>query len=72
MATKTVNIHNINCGHCTSTIEREVGEIEGVTSVKAEKDSKTVTIEWNDPPIQWGQIADLLEEIGYPADINEQ
>ena len=46
MATKTVNIHNINCGHCTSTIEREVGEIEGVTSVKADKDSKTVTIEF--------------------------
>jgi copper chaperone len=68
MATKTVKVPKISCGHCTSTIEREIGELEGVTSVKADKDSKMVTIDWNEPPVTWTQITDLLTEIGYPAE----
>jgi copper chaperone len=67
MPIQTIHVANINCGHCTSTIEREVGELEGVTSVKADQDSKMVTIQWNEPPAHWEQIAELLKEIGYPA-----
>jgi copper chaperone CopZ len=68
MASKTVKVPNISCGHCTSTIEREVGELEGINSVKADKDSKMVTIDWNEPPVTWAQITALLTEIGYPAE----
>jgi copper ion binding protein len=68
MASKTVKVPNISCGHCTSTIEREVSELEGVTSVKADKDSKMVTVEWNEPSVAWTEIAELLNEIGYPAE----
>jgi copper ion binding protein len=68
MANKTVKVPNISCGHCTSTIEREVGELEGVTSVKADENSKIVTVEWNEPAASWTQIADLLTEIGYSAE----
>ena len=68
MASKTVKVPNISCGHCTSTIEREVGELEGVNSVQADKESKMVTINWHEPPAAWTQIAALLNEIGYPAE----
>jgi copper chaperone CopZ len=67
MANKTVTVTNINCEHCTNTIEREVAELEGITSVKADKHTKTVTIEWNELIVAWTQITDLLSEIGYPA-----
>lgn len=67
MANKTVNVTNINCGHCTSTIERELSELEGVTSVKADIDTKTVTIEWDELIVAWTRITDFLDEIGYPA-----
>ncbi len=67
MASKTVKIPKINCKHCTGTIERELSEMAGVTSVKADVSSKTVTVEWNEPPASWEKIADLLKEIGYPA-----
>ncbi len=69
MATKSVKIPNINCGHCTNTIEQEVSELEGITSVKANKESKMVNIEWNEPPLTWVQIAALLTDIGYPAEV---
>jgi len=66
MATKTFTVPNISCGHCVMTIQREVGELEGVLSVKAEQASKMVTVEWNEPPTNWDVIKDLLVEINYP------
>ena len=68
MATKTFKVSNISCGHCVMTIKREVGELQGVTSVKAEADTKMVTVEWNEPPTSWEGIKSLLKEINYPAE----
>jgi copper chaperone len=65
MATKTFTVPNISCGHCTHTIEMEVGELAGVRSVSAEEATKQVTVEWEDPAT-WEQIESLLEEIDYP------
>ncbi len=67
MQTKTVSVPNISCGHCVNTVQNEVGELEGIRSVKADQDSKQVTIEWDNPPQTWSGISALLKEIGYPA-----
>jgi copper ion binding protein len=66
MPTKTFSVPNINCGHCSRTIERELGELKGVNYVKADVDSKKVTVEWEDP-LTWNDIQELLEDIDYPA-----
>lgn len=66
MTTKTFTAPAINCGHCTKTIEMEVGDLAGVSSVKADVDSKQVTVEW-DAPATWDEIEALLDEIGFPA-----
>ena len=65
METKTFIAPNISCGHCTHTIEDELGELSGVTAVSAEIDSKQVTVSWQ-APANWEQINDLLDEIGFP------
>lgn len=67
MESKTFKVPNITCGHCVMTIQREVSELDGVKSVKAEEASKIVTVEW-DAPANWDSIAALLEEIDYPAE----
>ena len=67
MGEKTVRVPNIHCGHCTATIEREVSELEGVESVKADQDTKMVTVRWA-PPADWPDIESVLDEIGYPAE----
>jgi copper chaperone len=66
MATKTFKVPSIHCGHCVMTIEREVGELTGVTSVKAEQSTQMVTVNWNEPPATWDAIRSLLTEINYP------
>jgi copper chaperone CopZ len=67
MTTKTVQVPNISCGHCVMTIEREVGGLNGVASVKGEAASKEVTVSWDPGAIQWDTIRDLMAEIDFPA-----
>ena len=68
MTKKTFIVPNISCGHCTRTIESELGELAGVTGVKAEAASKQVTVEWEEPAT-WDNIRALLEEINYPPEM---
>lgn len=69
METKTFTVPNISCGHCTHTIEMEVGDLAGVKTVSAEEESKQVTVAWEDPAT-WGKINALLHEINYPPAAN--
>jgi copper chaperone len=66
MPTLTVKTPDISCSHCVHTIQSEVGEVPGVTSVQAQEDSKLVTVTF-EPPASQAQIEALLAEIGYPA-----
>jgi len=69
MTTKTVTVPNISCGHCVKTIEREVGELSGVVEVKAEEESKSVTVSWDPDATDWIAIEELLTEINYPPSV---
>ena len=68
MPEKMFRVPNISCGHCVMTIEREVSELKGVTSVKADQASRMVTVKWQEPPASWDAINALLEEINYPPE----
>jgi copper chaperone len=64
MQSKTFQIPNISCGHCVMTIKNEVSELTGVKKVDADKATRMVTVEWDDPAT-WEQIQKLLVEINY-------
>jgi copper ion binding protein len=66
MQSKTFTVPNISCGHCTHTIEMEIGDIAGVKSVHTDLDSRQVLVEWGEPAT-WEQIEAMLEEINYPV-----
>ena len=67
MTTVTYSVPAIHCGHCTHTIEMEVGELKGVQTVRAEQDTKKVTITFDEPASE-EKIKALLAEINYPAE----
>ena len=66
MHTQTYVVSNISCGHCTHTIERELKMLKGVQSVKAELNSKQVTV-IVDAPVTLQTVESTLVEIGYPG-----
>jgi copper chaperone len=67
MTTVTYAVPTIHCSHCTHTIEMEVGELQGVQSVKADLNTKKVEIQF-DAPADETKIKALLAEIDYPAE----
>jgi len=66
MEKKTFSIPNISCGHCTTAIENELSEINGISSVKGNVEEKSVTVEWG-APATYDTIIQTLKEINYPA-----
>jgi copper chaperone CopZ len=48
------------------TIQKEVGALKGVSSVKADKDAKRVTVSWDPDATDWVVIESTLREINYP------
>ena len=67
MTTVTYSVPAMHCGHCIHTVEMEVGELQGVQSVKADLDSKKVEITF-DSPANEEKIKSLLAEIEYPVE----
>ena len=67
MNTVTYTVPAIHCGNCTHTIELEVGELQGVQSVKADEATRQVVISFDDPASE-EDIKSLLAEINYPAE----
>ena len=67
MEKKVVHIPSISCGHCVKTIENEIKELEGVSSVAGDEKTKMVTVEW-DAPADWDEIDGTLKEVGYPVE----
>lgn len=67
MTTVSYSVPAMHCDHCTHTIEMEVGELQGVQTVKADLDTKKVQITF-DAPASEQTIKSLLTEINYPAE----
>ncbi len=67
MTTVKYNVPNISCGHCVHTIQSEVAELDGVKSVTASNDTKTVEIQFEAPASE-EQIVALMKEINYAPD----
>jgi copper chaperone len=65
MMTVTYNVPNISCGHCVHTIQMELGDLIGVSTVVASPVTRQVTVEF-DPPATEEQIEATLTEINYP------
>jgi len=65
MKTIQFNIPAIHCNHCIHAIEMELKDIAGVKSVKADLNTKSVNISYDDPADVKSMVT-LLREINYP------
>ena len=66
METKKLSIPNITCGHCVMAIKKELEEMEGITRVEGDPETKEIEVEW-DAPATLEKIKATLAEINYPA-----
>ncbi|MFC5949234.1 heavy-metal-associated domain-containing protein [Pseudonocardia lutea] len=60
----TVTVVGMTCGHCTSSVQEEVGEVAGVRSVEVDLASGAVTVT-ADREIGRDEIEAAVVEAGY-------
>jgi copper chaperone len=65
MEKMTLNIKGMSCGHCINSIEGSVGKLSGVTTVKVNLDSGTVSVEFNPNEVTIDKIKETIDDQGY-------
>lgn len=61
--TKNYTVEGMTCGHCKASVEEEIGEIAGVSSVDAELSTGIVTVTGED--VDDSSVADAVAKAGY-------
>ena len=67
MPTITLNIPEISCGHCTSSIESALKELAGIQSVTTSIENKTATVEFAEDQIALEAVIEAIDNIGFTA-----
>jgi len=66
MNTIKFNVPAMHCNHCTHTVSMELSDLEGVSKVDADLNTKVVTVEY-DAPATEQVMRETLAEINYPV-----
>ena len=64
MASTTLSVPEIHCGHCKSAIEGAVGPLDGVRTVEVDVDSRSVRVE-HDDAVTVRALVGVIEDQGY-------
>ena len=62
--TTTITVDGMTCGHCVSSVQSEVGKVEGVTDVSVNLESGQVTIVAETTPDP-AALQEAVEEAGF-------
>jgi copper chaperone len=65
MATKTLSVPEISCGHCKASIEQAVSRVDGVDYVEVEVDDRSVEVEYDGEQATFDAIVAAIEDAGY-------
>ncbi|OLS34264.1 copper chaperone CopZ [Bacillus sp. MRMR6] len=60
-----LKVNGMSCGHCVKSIEGNVGELQGVNSVKVNLAEGTVDVEFNSAEVSLSKIKETIDEHGY-------
>ncbi|AAZ54989.1 heavy-metal-associated domain-containing protein [Thermobifida fusca] len=64
MASTTITVTGMTCGHCVSSVKEEISELPGVTDVRVDLESGRVEID-STAPLSDEQIRAAVAEAGY-------
>ncbi len=65
MTNQTLQVKGMSCGHCVKSIEGNVGELQGVESVKVNLSSGKVDVVFQSSEVKLEQIIATIEDSGY-------
>ena len=67
MAEIVIPVAGMDCGGCVKAVERAVGHLPGVTSVKADLAANNATVVYDDGVVTPTAIAETITRAGFQA-----
>jgi copper chaperone len=61
----TLNVPDISCGHCKSSIEGAVAPMDGVATAEVTIDARTVDVSFDEAAVDLEAIITAIEDQGY-------
>lgn len=68
----TLSIPEISCSHCTSSIDAALRELDGIKSVESSVEKREATVEFASEIISEGAIIEIIDDIGFAAEVISQ
>lgn len=65
MVKETLKVSGMSCGHCVSSIEGSVGELDGVSNVKVRLEEGLVDVEFDSSTVSLETIKETIDDQGY-------
>ena len=62
---KTLHVTGMTCGNCAKHVEKAVGALEGVDSVRVALDKEQVNVTYRDGATSVGAISKAIEDADY-------
>lgn len=62
--TRVLNVPDMSCGHCKSTVEKALLAVDGVAGASVDLEAKTVAVEHADS-VSEDALRDAVTEAGY-------
>ncbi len=60
-----LQVPEVHCGHCKTSLEGAVGALEGVSDVDVAVADATISVTYDEAEIEIGSIKNTIEEQGY-------
>ncbi|MEM5795172.1 MAG: copper ion binding protein [Bacillota bacterium] len=60
-----ITVGGMTCEHCKAAVEKALGELAGISSVKVDLAAKQAVIEYDEQVVKPAAIKQAVEDLGY-------
>ncbi|MGX4685730.1 heavy-metal-associated domain-containing protein [Vagococcus sp. JNUCC 83] len=60
-----IHIDGMNCGHCSSRVEKGLSEIDGVSDVNVSLENKEADVAFDESKVAIKDLVNKIEDLGY-------
>ena len=68
MATTTLKVTGMTCGHCVRSVSEAIGSLEGVQSADVQLESGQATVVYDEGRVSPRDLVGAVQEEGYTAE----
>ncbi|AMX00290.1 copper chaperone CopZ [Rummeliibacillus stabekisii] len=68
METKTLAVQGMSCGHCKSSVEGALNQLDGVSSAEVNLEAGNVAVAYDNSKVTLAAMKEAIEEQGYDVE----